>query len=91
MDAYKKLTANYPRNNTDKFFDILTERKYEGCLDKCLKLITDMQLRDADMWRLFVEQFRTDADIEDAGWRGEFWGKMMRGACFVYSYSKVPL
>ena len=88
MDAYKKLTANYPRNNTDKFFDILTERKYEGCLDKCLKLITDMQLRDADMWRLFVEQFRTDADIEDAGWRGEFWGKMMRGACFVYSYSK---
>ena len=88
MDAYKKLTANYPRNNTDKFFDILTERKYEGCLDKCLKLITDMQLRDADMWRLFVEQFRTDADIADAGWRGEFWGKMMRGACFVYSYSK---
>jgi len=88
MNFYKELTANYPRNNTDKFFDIINERKFDGWLDESLNLITDMQLRDSKMWQLFVEQFRTNPDIVDAGWRGEFWGKMMRGACFVYSYSK---
>lgn len=88
MSIYEKLTANFPRNNTDKFFDISRNIKFNAWLDRSLNLVTDMQLRDADMWRLFVEQFRTDSDIADAGWRGEFWGKMMRGASFVYSYSK---
>lgn len=88
MNIYEKLTANYPRNNIDKFFDIDSDKKFDGWLDRSLNLITDMQLRDADMWRLFVEQFRGNPDDQDAGWRGEFWGKMMRGACFVYSYSK---
>ncbi len=88
MNLYKNLTANFPRNDTDKFFDIKRDAKYTGWLDRSLNLITDMQLRDADMWRLFVEQFRGNPDDSDAGWRGEFWGKMMRGACFVYSYSK---
>ena len=31
-------------------------------------------------------QFKTAADSSDEGWRGEFWGKMMRGASLVYSY-----
>ena len=88
MNVYKELNANFPRNDTDKFFDIDRDAKYEGWLDRSLKLITDMQLRDVEMWRLFVEQFRDTPDDHDAGWRGEFWGKMMRGACFVYSYSK---
>jgi len=30
-----------------------------------------------------------DAD-KDGGWRGEYWGKCMRGAAFVYSYTKNP-
>lgn len=88
MAIYDKCTANCPRNNTDRFFDINSTKRFNGWLDRSLNLITDMQLRDADMWRLFVEQFRGNPDDHDAGWRGEFWGKMMRGACFVYSYSK---
>ncbi len=88
MNFYDKLTANFPRNDNDKFFDLDNNLKFNGWLDSSLNLITDMQLRDAKMWQLFVEQFRTNPDIVDAGWRGEFWGKMMRGACFVYSYSK---
>ena len=88
MKFYEKLTANFPRNDNDKFFDIGNDLKFKGWLDESLNVITDMQLRDAEMWRLFVHQFRTNPDIEDAGWRGEFWGKMMRGACFVYGYSK---
>ncbi len=88
MNFYEQFTANFPRNDSDKFFDLANDLKFNGWLDESLNVITDMQLRDADMWRLFVEQFRTNPDIVDAGWRGEFWGKMMRGACFVYGYSK---
>ncbi len=88
MKIYGNLTANFPRNDTDKFFDINREAHFEGWLHRSINLITDMQLRDAKMWKLFVEQFRCSPDDHDAGWRGEFWGKMMRGACFVYSYSK---
>ena len=29
-------------------------------------------------------------DDPDKGWRGEYWGKMMRGAAFVYAYSRDP-
>ena len=46
-----------------------------------------MQLLDAALWLRFVMQFRLHSD-RDNGWRGEYWGKMMRGACFVYSYTK---
>lgn len=90
MEIYKKATANYPRNHTDTFYDLPTEKKFRGCLDKNLNFITDIQVRDPETWKLFVEQFRTHPDDADTGWRGEYWGKMMRGACFVYSYSKDP-
>ena len=88
MDIYEKSTANFPRNDIDEFFDIQRSAHFGGWLDRSLRFITDLQLRDAQMWRLFVEQFRGNPDDADAGWRGEFWGKMMRGACFVYAYSK---
>lgn len=88
MNVYKPLTANSPRNDTDSFFDLPREAHFDGWLDRTARLVTDMQLRDAEQWRLFVEQFRINADDKNAGWRGEFWGKLMRGACFVYSYSK---
>ena len=52
------------------------------------------QLFDVWTWRRFVEQFRI-GDIDDKrgehyhrGWRGEYWGKMMRGAALVCAYSK---
>lgn len=88
MFVYKNFTANYPRNNTDKFFDVETEKHFEGCLDKSLKFISQNQLEDPETWALFVEQFRGNPDDAQAWWRGEFWGKMMRGASFVYAYSK---
>lgn len=60
--------------------------KYHGIIDKSVKFIEEMQLLRTDLWKRFVQQFKEDADYE-AGWRGEYWGKMMRGACFVYEYS----
>ncbi len=87
---YKQNTANYPRIKTDKFFaDYGNEYKYTGHLDEAIKYIEDFQLLRDDLWVRFVQQFREDADHE-GGWRGEYWGKMMRGACFTYSYTKNP-
>lgn len=62
---------------------------YNGIIDKSVRFIEDFQLLRPDLWRRFVQQFREDADYE-GGWRGEYWGKMMRGACFVYQYSQNP-
>ena len=88
MNIYERLTANYPRNETDKFFELDGGKKFDGCLDRNLNIITDMQLRDVEMWKLFVRQFKDKTDSINGGWRGEFWGKMMRGACFVCGYLK---
>ena len=60
---------------------------YNGVIDDSMKFVEKIQLLDVELWERFVQQFREDADF-DAGWRGEYWGKMMRGACFVYSYTK---
>ena len=88
MNVYKERTANYPRNNSDVFFDVANKKEFSGILDKNLRFIEEIQLKDINAWKNFVLQFKTNSDDTDAGWRGEFWGKMMRGACFVYSYSK---
>lgn len=63
------------------------EYSYSGFIDKTIRYIEDFQLLKPELWKRFVRQFNEDADY-DAGWRGEFWGKMMRGACMVYSYTK---
>ena len=85
---YKDNTANYPRLKTDKFFvDYENSYQFNGFIDETIKYIEDFQLLRPELWQRFVYQFRSDADA-DGGWRGEYWGKMMRGACFTYSYTK---
>ncbi len=46
------------------------------------------QLTDAAQWAKFVQVFRDQPDSDNLGWRGEYWGKMMRGAALVYKYTK---
>lgn len=87
---YAQNTANYPRLATDKFFaDYTNTYKYNGFMNDVFLYVEDFQLLRPDLWKRFVQQFNEDADYE-AGWRGEYWGKMMRGACFVYSYTQNP-
>lgn len=57
----------------------LTPREKENLL-----FITRAQLADEALWELFIDAYRTKADAADRGWRGEFWGKTMRGACLTY-------
>lgn len=74
--------------NTDAFFENNGgSYSYKGFLDNAFSFVMENQLLNDELWARFVSQYRIHSDTDD-GWRGEFWGKMMRGACFVYSYSK---
>ncbi len=86
---YEKNSANYPRLKTDKFFvDYGNIYRLNGYIKRLADFIEDFQLTDDKLWSRFVNQFREeDADF-DSGWRGEYWGKMMRGACFTYSMTR---
>ncbi len=86
-NLYKNNPVNEKRISTDVFFTADTDSKFTGFVDKNIKFIEDFQLLDPVCWARFVEQYKTHSD-ENGGWRGEYWGKMMRGACFTYSYTK---
>lgn len=61
--------------------------KYNGFVDETFNFVEKYQLTRPELWSRFVQQFREDADYE-GGWRGEYCGKMMRGASLVYQYTK---
>ena len=72
--------------NCDRYFELPAGSfSFDDRLSLELKRLTDIQLLDTKVWHLFVEQFRhPGVDDADSGWRCEYWGKMMRGACFTY-------
>lgn len=87
-NIYEKNTANYPRLKTDAFFcDYDIKSQYDGIIDDAIRFVENFNLTDDTLWERLAHQFYQDSDY-DAGWRGEFWGKQMRGACFVYSYTR---
>ena len=89
MELYKKGTVNYNRLATDKLFiDENIKAKFTGKIEETYRFVEEFQLISPEEWKRFVEQFRVNSDDHDFGWRGEFWGKMMRGGAFVYSYTK---
>ena len=64
------------------------ESKLQGYGGKLIDFTIEKQLLDAEKWTLFVEQFRVRWDGNNGGWRGEYWGKMMRGAALTYRATK---
>ena len=62
--------------------------KLNGIVDDYVKFVEEFQLKDINLWGKFTHVFKAHEDIKDDGWRGEYWGKMMRGACLVYYYSQ---
>jgi len=71
-------------------FPAAGESRLYGYGGEMIEHTIENQLLDAETWALLVEQFRVQDDSDNYGWRGEYWGKMMRGACLVYSYVKDP-
>ena len=62
--------------------------RYTGLAQRYVDFTMSHQLMNAETWRNFVRVFREDSDDADKGWRCEYWGKMMRGACLTYLYNK---
>lgn len=61
---------------------------YTGIVDDQIRLVVKKQLKDRGLWKLVTEQFAGTPDDGDLGWRGEYWGKLMRGACMSYQYTQ---
>ena len=70
----KNLALNFPEAG---------EIKTRGYAGKLIAYTIEKQYADESTWRLLVDQFRFHYDV-DSGWLGEFWGKMMRGACLTF-------
>ncbi len=54
-----------------------------GIMDRAMQFVLSKQLKDRTMWEKTVEVFNTHQDEDDA-WRGEYFGKLMRGAVWTY-------
>ena len=77
------------RENTwDRFFGERVLQNYFGPAAEAAQFFEREQLTDRTLWKSFVDQFREQPDGLNMGWRGEFWGKMMRGAATVFEYTK---
>ncbi len=64
-----------------------SEAIYTGKVAETVDFTIVKQLNDKNLWKKFANQFRLRLDSNDLGWRGEYWGKMMRGGCLIYRYS----
>ena len=69
-------------------FEFLTpaSANYIGPVHDYVLITEEHQLLDKKTWDKFIEVFTEDSDDHDLGWRCEYWGKMMRGACLTYTY-----
>ncbi len=93
---YRTPSADVPKLNTDTLFtDPAICYDFSGPIDEATRYIEGFQLLNPVTWKRFVTQFRSDSDSlaqtwQGLAWRCEYWGKMMRGACFTYAYTKNP-
>ncbi len=62
--------------------------KASGIFNDAIDFVTARQLKNRDAWHKTVEVFSTKEDSERGRWRGEYFGKQMRGASLVYEYTK---
>ena len=62
--------------------------KTEGIANWAAEFLQAEQLTDRVQWAKFVDLFRSQPDASNHGWRGEYWGKMMRGGALVYAYTR---
>lgn len=75
--------------NNDKIFQLNSVKtKYAKQWDNLFTFISEKQIKDDIIWQLLIRQYTNKTDDVDEGWRGEYWGKLMRGGALIYSYSK---
>ena len=64
--------------------------QFYGVANDAAAFLQKQHLSDATLWQRFVDLYRSQPDGENKGWRGEYWGKMMRGAALVCKYTQDP-
>lgn len=57
--------------------------KYGEKFQKYIDFLAGCQYSDGRFWAKLVKQYEKRIDYKDLGWRGEFWGKLMRGASML--------
>ena len=88
---YPPLSVHARRLKTDRrFIADGAEARFTGKTDGYYRFVLREQCADPERWARFAVQFRLRTDASDNAWRGEYWGKTMRGAAFVYSYNRDP-
>jgi len=62
-----------------------TNVKYSNLsfLKEACDFAVERQLYDRELWKKVVNEFTYRSDGNNNGWRGEYWGKLMRGACVI--------
>lgn len=60
------------------------EVEFAGICRDYLDFTLGHQLLRPETWADFTRVFTSDSDDGDRGWRCEYWGKMMRGACLCF-------
>ena len=60
----------------------------KGIMDDAVRFVIDHQLKDRKTWKLYIDVFSSRVDSADERWRGEYFGKQMRGACYAYMYTR---
>ena len=73
-----------PRRRTDALIEMPFTAESSGVVRRAAEFVSCHQLKNAALWELFADQFKKQPDAENGGWRGEYWGKAMRGGCMVY-------
>ena len=95
-DLYNTPSAERPKLATDCLFtDPRNRYRFDGAIHDATAFIERQQLLNPVTWARFVQQFRSYTDSlaeswQGLAWRCEYWGKMMRGACFTYAYTRNP-
>ena len=85
------ITSSDFEHNTysaDRLLGVAGRALFGGVFERAVDFICREQLMNVELWREFVHQFTFCPDDENRGWRCEYWGKMMRGATFTYTYTR---
>ena len=88
MQKYKNEFTVESFDNDIFLYNPISDAKFGGIFEKMLKFTEGNQIKDIDLWKKFVNQFKFNSDDHDQGWRCEYWGKMMRGAASICAYSQ---
>lgn len=58
-----------------------------GIMRDYAQFVAENQLKNREEWKRYAEVFRTHAD-DDGRWRGEYFGKQMRGGATIYEITR---